>query len=77
MKNGYGGIEGNFDVLRSFVFHLVKEEHLDCDTQNVVTAPEASDGNLLDMQFLKPLCRLTESEILGLGSNVCFNKASR
>lgn len=62
---------------RSFVFHLVKEDHLNCGTQNVATAPAASAGNLLERQFLEPLCRLTKSEILGLGSNLCLNKPSR
>lgn len=62
---------------RSFVFHLVKEDHLNCGTQNVATAPAASAGNLLERQFFEPLCRLNESEILGLGSNLCLNKPSR
>ena len=62
---------------RSFVLNLVKEDYLNCGTHNVATAPATSVGNLLERQFIEPLCRLTESEILGLGSNLCLIQPSR
>lgn len=57
-------------MLKLLVFHLVKAEQLNSGTQNVVTVPTALAGNLLEMQFLEPLYRPTESQTLGVESNL-------
>ena len=39
-----GGFKGDFDMLRLLVFHLMKAEHLNSGTQNVVKAPQHQLG---------------------------------
>lgn len=53
---------------RSFVFHLVKEDHLNCGTQNVATAPAASAGNLLERQFFEPSAGLLNQKFWAWGA---------
>lgn len=48
-------------MLRLLVFHLMKAEHHNSGIQNVVPAPTALAGNLLEMQFLELLYGPTES----------------